>query len=111
MIAGSKTYPAEGTSTHASAGCTACHMAPVPYGGRTAGGHTFNMTYEYHGSTNENILACTTCHSTAESFDIAGVQTAIEGLVVELETIFIAKGWMDEPGALWNTPITASATG
>jgi hypothetical protein len=110
LIAGSKSYPEAGSTTHATgAGCNACHMAPVPYGGRSSGGHTFNMTYEYHGSIEENIGACTPCHSTAETFDIAGVQTTVDGLVADLEAVFIAKGWMDEPGALWNTPITATA--
>ena len=84
-------------------------MAPVPYGGRTAGGHTFNMTYEYHGHEEGNIGACTGCHSTLEELDYNGVQTAIDGLVADMEAIFIAKGWMDAPGALWNTPIGVTA--
>ncbi len=56
-IAGSMSYSAAGSHPHAGVGCVDCHMAPMPYGGRTAGGHTFNMTYEYHGGTEDNIGA------------------------------------------------------
>ena len=107
LVAGSETYPEAGSHAHANAGCVSCHMAPVPYGGRSSGGHTFNMTYEYHGHEEGNIGACTTCHADAEDFDIGGVQTTIEGLVTDLETIFIANGWMDAPGALWNASSSA----
>ncbi len=109
-IAGSKSYPTEGSHPHASAGCVKCHMAPVPYGGRTAGGHTLNMTYEYHGSEEDNVGACTTCHPTLEdleTFDYHDVQTTVDGLVADLEAIFVANGWMDAPGALWNAKSTA----
>ena len=50
-IAGSVDYPPEG-SGHQSViadGCITCHMAEAF--GNSAGGHTFNMTYEYHGGT------------------------------------------------------------
>jgi len=109
MIAGSMSYPEKGTHPHANAGCVSCHMAPVPYGGITAGGHSFNMTYEYHGSVEENIGACTGCHSSLEEFDYNGFQSEIDALVSQLEAVFIAAGYMDEPGALWNTPLTVSA--
>jgi hypothetical protein len=104
LIAGSESYPDAGSGAHTSLGCVSCHMAPVPYGGRSAGGHTFNMSYEYHGAEEANVGACTACHADIEDFDVNGVQTTVDGLVADLEAIFIANGWMDEPGALWNIP-------
>jgi hypothetical protein len=101
LIAGSKSYPEAGSTTHAEAGCTACHMAPVPYGGRMAGGHTFNMGYVYHEEEEQNIGACTGCHTTLEEFDFNGIQTEVEELLVELETIFIANGWYNPDTELW----------
>jgi hypothetical protein len=101
LIAGSKSYPAAGSHKHAEVGCNGCHMAPQPYGATASGGHTFNMTDGPGGS--ENIEACTGCHTTLEDdFDYNGVQTTVEGLLADLEEIFVAKGWIDEPGALWN---------
>ncbi len=107
MIAGSKPYPAAGTSKHAEIGCTACHMADQPYGAIASGGHTFNMTDGPDGS--ENTGACTVCHTSLEDFDYNEVQTTIAGLLADMEAIFVTKGWIDEPGDNWNTPITASA--
>lgn len=111
-VAGTESYGTPGTHAHANVGCVDCHMAPVPYGGRTAGGHTFNMTYEYHGHEEGNVAACSGCHSAIEdldppSFDLGGFQTEIDDLVTQLETIFIAAGYMDGPGELWNASSTA----
>ena len=109
MIAGSKTYPAAGSHPHVGVGCTGCHMAPVPYQGRQVGGHTFNMQYE---GSDYNTDACITCHSTIgdyDEFDYKDVQTTVGDLMASLETIFIANGWIDEPGALWNTPLAVTA--
>lgn len=103
LIAGSKSYPAAGSHPHASAGCNVCHMASMPYNGKEAGGHTFNMTY--NDGEDDNYGACVGCHpgiADVESFDLDGVQTTVAGLIADLETIFIAKGWIDEPGDLWN---------
>jgi hypothetical protein len=108
-IAGTMPYPAAGSHFHVNVGCVDCHMAPIPYGGIDAGGHTFNMTYSYHGSVVDNSeTACVRCHADLDdSFDYKGVQTTIDGLVADLETIFIAKGFMDdEPDALWNASST-----
>ncbi|MEZ5069734.1 MAG: hypothetical protein R2751_01900 [Bacteroidales bacterium] len=112
LVAGSMDYPDEGEGKHSSVGCTTCHMAPVPYGGRASGGHSFNMTYEYHGSIEENIGACTTCHTSAETFDIGGVQTEVATLLAQLQDLLITGGYLNEETGLWNasstTPIVAS---
>lgn len=110
LIEGSMTYPTAGTSPHIGVGCIGCHMAPVPYAGRTAGGHTFNMTYEYHGSVESNVGACTTCHpglDDLESFDYNDVQTDVEVLLAGLKAIFITKGWLNETSGLWTASSSA----
>jgi hypothetical protein len=95
-ISGSKTYPGEGSHPHAGAGCTTCHMAEIPYGGVTAGGHTFNMTWD-EGSE-ENIGGCIACHSSLEEFDHNGFQTEIAGLVDQIGAIMLTNGWLTEGG-------------
>ena len=99
-IAGSKSYPDAGTHAHAGAGCTTCHMAEVPYGGVSAGGHTFNMTYEYHGSVEGNINGCVGCHASLEEFDYNGFQTEIEGLFDQIHAILVTNGWINEDGSV-----------
>jgi hypothetical protein len=67
--------------------------------------HTFEPT----------VAACQVCHADAENFDINGVQTEVQAMLVELEEGLIALGWLDEEGhptvdfvpedqaaALWN---------
>jgi hypothetical protein len=106
-VAGSESYPDAGSHAHVGLGCVSCHMAPVPYGGRTAGGHTFNMTFEYHGSVNYNVDACTACHSALEDqedFDLNGVQTEVEDLLEQLATIFINMGYLNAESGLWDIP-------
>ncbi len=109
-IAGTESYPDPGTHPHKNVGCVGCHMAPVPYGGRTAGGHTFNMSYEYHGNLEYNVGACTACHSALEDqgdFDYNGVQTEVEELLVQLGQILIDKGWLNAESGLWNASSSA----
>ncbi len=78
--------------------CVGCHMGD----GRN---HTFEP----------NVAACQACHSSAEDFDINGVQTEVQAGLAELEEGLIALGWLDEEGhptvtsvpekqavALWN---------
>ena len=105
-------YPGEGTTTHAGVGCTKCHMAEA-YGNQ-AGGHSFRMSYEYHGSDSPNMAGCTGCHSTAEDFDIGGVMTAVTELHDSLGSVLEGKGFLsggrvvpatykaDEAGAVLN---------
>lgn len=79
-ISGSASYPAAGSSTHASAvGCTTCHMGEAE---GEEGGHTFKPT----------VAACTACHSDATNFDIGGVQTEVEGMLEELATALTNAG-------------------
>ena len=108
-VVGSMTYPTPGSHPHVSMmgmGCVECHMAPIPYGGREAGGHTFNMNYEYHDEETANsATACNECHTELDdSFDYKDTQTTVDALIVDLETIFIAKGWIDAAGGSWNVP-------
>jgi hypothetical protein len=72
--------------------CGTCHMGQAF--GEQAGGHTWKMTYEYHGRDRENIAGCTDCHSTLESFDHHDVQTAVETMLDELATELMRVGIM-----------------
>ena len=112
-FAGSANYPTAGSTTHADVGCVGCHMADVPYGGPDAGGHTFSMVYSYHGSDEGNTYGCETCHVDIEEndFDYKGVQSDVEDLMAQLDTIFDARGI--GVGGSWNasstTPLVVSA--
>jgi hypothetical protein len=89
LIAGSKSYPEAGSTTHAEAGCTACHMAPVPYGGRMAGGHT-----QYGEVTMKRRRRTLSLHRMPhhpEEFDFNGSRRSRE-LLVELETTTTTVG-------------------
>ncbi len=95
-------------------GCITCHMSDAY--GKQAGGHTMNVTYEYHGATEESLTGCTECHEDIESFDRGGVQTEIEELLVEAHELLVEQGLIDgesgsgitgtftseQAGALWN---------
>lgn len=77
--------------------------------------HVYNDSHTF-----EPVLAaCLDCHEDAESFDIEGVQTQVDGLIGELQDALVAKGLLDgdaesgfhpvvgeypeaEAGALWN---------
>jgi hypothetical protein len=97
-VAGSVSYPTPGGTTHASAGCTQCHM-PDAYGNQ-AGGHTFAMTYLYHGHDEDWVAGCTDCHSTIEDFDYNGVQTQVSTLLDSLHHVLMNEGLLDEDGYL-----------
>lgn len=107
MLLGRAGVGADGISVEGSASahatlvedtCVTCHMGD-------GASHTFEP----------DVASCQGCHSGAEDFDINGVQTTVQGLLDELETALIAKGWLDEEGhptvasvpaaeaaALWN---------
>ena len=62
--------------------CGTCHMGKAY--GEQAGGHTWKMSYDYHGSDVNNIAGCVLCHTTLTDFDYIGLQTMVEGLLDDL---------------------------
>jgi hypothetical protein len=72
--------------------CVACHL-----------GEEANHTYL------PDTARCVACHADAESFDVNGAQTEIEGLLEELHTIFIDKKMLNPETDLWG--IYDAATG
>jgi hypothetical protein len=110
-IAGSVTYPSTpGSHPHAGAGCVTCHMSE-PFGA-FAGGHSFSMSYEYHGSETEHLVSCEVCHDPIDSFDLNGASTDVLALVEELKAILITEGIYNETTGLLNassgTPLVLS---
>ena len=97
-IAGNESYPTAGGSTHASAGCETCHMPAAR--GYQAGGHTFKMTYLYHGSESDWVAGCTDCHSGLEEFDLNGKQTEIATLKDSLHSVLMGMDLLDADGYL-----------
>jgi hypothetical protein len=78
--------------------CVGCHLGD-------SASHTFEPS----------VSTCQKCHTDAESFDINGTQTEVQGMLDELEADLIAQGLLDEEGhptvdtvpaeyaaALWN---------
>jgi hypothetical protein len=88
---GSANIPS-GPNTHGNPdantdGCVTCHMATA-YGAQ-AGGHTWAMSYEYHGSEVGNYAGCNSgdCHDgDVDTFDYDGIQTEVEDLLATLAT-------------------------
>lgn len=104
ILSGNAAYEFAGESyrtTHAhfvsvdSEGCVTCHMPP-PYGAQ-AGGHTWNMTYDYHGSEREYIEGCETtgCHSTLDGFDYGITHDSVVVLIEALRTVLLNGGILD----------------
>lgn len=100
-VAGSVSYPS--SSAHIGAGCNSCHMAEA-YGSQ-AGGHTFSMTYEYHGSEAIWTAGCTQCHSGIDdgSPDFDETMDEVEGLVATLKSSLEAAGILSASTGLVNT--------
>ncbi len=105
---GSTSYPAE--DNHflgaASDGCVTCHMNDAY--GIQAGGHTFSVGYEYHGSIVANWPSlCLECHTPEGILDLdvvmETIQTDIAGLLEELMTELQTAGVMDADGYLVHT--------
>jgi hypothetical protein len=65
--------------------CVACHM-----------GEERSHTYA------PEVERCLACHADAENFDMNGVQTAVEGKLEELHTLFVDKGMLNPETDLWN---------
>lgn len=74
--------------------CVTCHMAEAF--GAQAGGHTWNMTYVSHGSTEVNSAGCyaAECHPDGQNMDTAveELQTEVKLLLTELKTKLDAAG-------------------
>ncbi len=90
-FAGSLTIPSENSHQQ---DCTLCHMATVD-GGVEVGGHTWRMSFGAEGEESDNVAntcAQSGCHVTATSYDILGIQTQIQGLLEDIETILVAQG-------------------
>ncbi len=102
-VAGSEAYESDGSHLHTSAGCNGCHMAE-PFGA-FAGGHTFNMTYMYHGRDQDLVSGCTSCHPDIEDFDLGDAQSNVMALVNQLETILIDLEYIDPGSGLVNAPL------
>jgi hypothetical protein len=92
-------------SSHEDAenGCITCHMADAF--GSQAGGHSFNITYEYHGSTEYNLLGCVECHGSVDDAEAAieEFEPEFEALLTELAAILEAEGIYNPATALANT--------
>jgi len=96
-------------------GCVGCHMADA-YGSQ-AGGHTFSMTYEYHGANAVWAAGCISCHETDDATHEAIEEWEAEylPLVAALDTLLQNAGILtasgsavpgtytnDVAGACWN---------
>jgi hypothetical protein len=87
-------------------GCATCHMATAF--GSQAGGHTFNMTYDYHGTEEENVAGCMSagCHSSVDSFGKWGVQAEAEWKLDELAGLLRTIGIMAAEPSVSSVPGT-----
>ncbi|MCB2218917.1 MAG: hypothetical protein KQI35_00880 [Bacteroidetes bacterium] len=89
-------------------GCVTCHMAE-PFG-QQAGGHTMNISYVYHGSTEVNVAGCTDCHTDPDGLieNTEELQAEIQALLDELKGHLDAAG-ITEEGSDSSIPGTYSA--
>ncbi len=94
-----------GPNTHGNAtgnpnGCVTCHMANPR--GNQAGGHTWSMEYEYHGSVRDYTESCddAACHDGAfdDDFDATSRQTNVQNLLDLIEADLFARGIIDATG-------------
>lgn len=76
--------------------CVTCHMAE-PYGAQ-AGGHTMNLTYDYHGNDVVNAAGCIACHPDEDILEakIEVTQEEIQVLLDELKLLLDATGITEE---------------
>jgi len=82
-------------SAHKDVPCYTCHGGQA-YGAQ-AGGHTFYMSYAYHGSSRANVAVCKECHAAIGSnFDLYNRQTEIDEILTMLEDQLIADSLIDE---------------
>lgn len=108
-ISGSVAYENSPHTTHVTDACIVCHMAD-PFGNQ-AGGHTLNMTYEYHGYDTPLTTGCKQCHGELDDFDYKGAQTEIDGLLAQLKPLLIDIGIMDDSEDAVEGTFTADQAG
>jgi len=101
-----------GNSTHTDhaiikqQGCPTCHMAEMAYGAPgnvggagtgKGGGHTMNIRYTWDGVEGSVLTGCKTsgCHGTITTVDYNGVQTRTLAYLDTLQTLLIAKGYLE----------------
>ncbi len=73
--------------------CATCHMGAAF--GEQAGGHTWKMTYGYHGSDVDNVAGCnsTGCHTNFVDFTAFGdTPGTVLGLLSQLDTLLVNRG-------------------
>jgi hypothetical protein len=89
-------YAASPTHGAIPDGCVNCHFVEA-YGAQS-GGHTFNMTYVYHGGVTDNVAGCNAegCHTGLEDFDHDGVQDSVSLLLDSLDFYLQADSVLDD---------------
>lgn len=80
-LPGSTTYEHSPHKTRVAKGCPQCHMATAY--GNLAGGHTWKMSYEYEGTSGDNVAACTasTCHDAGGITSFSKINSNIMGTI------------------------------
>lgn len=100
VLAGEGLYEIAGTASYATSmghynmiehSCVSCHMAPA--NGNDAGGHTWSMEYDYHGTETFNYNACSTCH-TDKTATLALMETLQDEVETKLEQLRVL---LDDP--------------
>jgi hypothetical protein len=77
--------------------CVGCHMQE-PFGAQ-AGGHTWNMTYVYHGATEVlNDGTCDACHADV-NVELAQITAEVQPMLDDLEACLFAEGVIDANGS------------
>jgi hypothetical protein len=88
-------------------GCVECHMSDA-YGSQ-AGGHTWSMSYEYHGSDRGLNASCKECHTSATDIPSYSFNRttrpatnveAIEGLMADLKAQLILAGYINDSNSV-----------
>lgn len=77
---------------HANLSCGDCHVLSTANNTDSTGGHYYKLKNLRTG--NENISKCLSCHPTATSQDMNGVQTTVRGLLQAIEAKGILNHWL-----------------
>ncbi len=103
VFSGAATIPGGAFSPHITLGgaervaCVGCHMQE-PFGNQ-AGGHTWNMTYVFHGATEViNDGTCDACHASATD-ELNQAMAEVQPLLADLEACLIAEGALTAGGS------------